>query len=69
MGEIDAAAAAGEQVVREAWNMHSGHVFGEIAELIAAIEHFRTPAAIDFLDQARELLSARRPVPPGAAPG
>jgi tetratricopeptide (TPR) repeat protein len=69
MGEIDAAAAAGEQVVREAWNLHSGHVFGEIAELVAAIEHFRTPAAIDFLDQARELLSARRPVPPGAAPG
>lgn len=27
MGEIDAAAAAGERVVREAWNLHSGHVF------------------------------------------
>lgn len=58
MGEIDAAAAAGEQVVREAWNLHSGHVFGEIAELAAEIEPFKTPAASDFLNQARELLTA-----------
>jgi len=61
MGEVDAAAAAGEQVVREAWNLHSGHVFGEVAQLAAAIAPFRTPAAADFLDQARELLAARGP--------
>ena len=61
MGEVDAAAAAGEQVVREAWNLHSGHVFGEVAQLAAAIAPFGTPAATDFLDQARELLAARGP--------
>ncbi len=61
MGEVEAAAAAGEQVIREAWNLHSRHVFGEIAELATAIKSFATPAANDFLDQARELLSAREP--------
>jgi tetratricopeptide (TPR) repeat protein len=61
MGEVDAAAAAGERVVREAWNLHSGHVFGEVAQLAAAIAPFGTPAATDFLDQARELLAARGP--------
>lgn len=61
MGEIDAAAAAAEQVVRGAWNLHSGHVFGEIAQLADAIAPFGTPAADDFLDQARELLAARGP--------
>jgi hypothetical protein len=61
MGEIDAAAAAGERVVREAWKLHSGHVFGEVAELVAAIAPIGTPVAEDFLDQARELLAACRP--------
>jgi tetratricopeptide (TPR) repeat protein len=61
MGEVEAAAAAGEQVIREAWNLHSRHVFGEIAELATAIKPFATPVANDFLDQARELLSAREP--------
>jgi transcriptional regulator with XRE-family HTH domain len=63
MGEVDAAAAAAERVVREAWNLHSGHVFGEVAELIAAIAPLGTPVASQFLDQARELLAARRPEP------
>jgi hypothetical protein len=67
MGEIDAAAAAAERVVREAWNLHSGHVFGEVADLVAAITPFGTRAASDFLDQARELLTARRPAPEGAS--
>jgi transcriptional regulator with XRE-family HTH domain len=61
MGEIDAAAAAAERVVREAWNLHSGHVFGEVAELVAAIVPFGTPVTSAFVDQARELLTARRP--------
>jgi hypothetical protein len=61
MGEIDAAAAAAERVVHEAWNLHSGHVFGEVAGLVAAITPFGTPAASDFLDQARELLTTRGP--------
>jgi tetratricopeptide (TPR) repeat protein len=61
MGEVDAAAAAAERVVREAWNLHSGHVFGEVADLVAAIAPFGTPVASEFLDQARELLTARGP--------
>ena len=61
MGEIDAAAAAAERVVQEAWNLHSGHVFAEVAGLVAAITPFGTPVASDFLDQARELLAARSP--------
>ena len=61
MGEIDAATAAAERVVHEAWNLHSGHVFGEVAGLVAAITPFGTPAASDFLHQARELLAARGP--------
>jgi hypothetical protein len=54
MGEIDAAAAAGEQIVREGWNLRSGHVFSEIAQLAAAIAPAGTPAAAGFLDQARD---------------
>jgi transcriptional regulator with XRE-family HTH domain len=63
MGEIDAAAAAAERVVHEAWSLHSGHVFGEVAGLVAAIEPFGTTVAGDFLDQAHELLAARGPNP------
>jgi transcriptional regulator with XRE-family HTH domain len=63
MGEVDAAAAAAERVVREAWNLHSGHVFGEVADLVAAIAPFGTPVASEFLDQAHELLAARGPEP------
>jgi len=59
MGEVDAAAAAAERVVREAWNLHSGHVFGEVAQLVSAIAPLGTPVARDFLDQAHELLAAR----------
>jgi len=59
VGEVDAAAAAAERVVREAWNLHSGHVFGEVAQLVSAIAPFGTPVARDFLDQAHELLAAR----------
>ena len=61
MGEIDAAAAAAERVIHEAWNLHSGHVFVEVAGLVATITPFSTPVASDFLDQARELLAARGP--------
>ena len=59
MGEIDAAAAAGERVVHEAWKLHSGHVFGEVAELVAALTPLGATAASGFLDQAGELLAAR----------
>jgi tetratricopeptide (TPR) repeat protein len=63
MGEVDAAAAAAERVVREAWNLHSGHVFGEVRQLVSVIATFGTPVARDFLDQAHELLAARGPGP------
>ena len=69
MGEVDAAAAAAERVVREAWNLHSGHVFGEVAQLVSAIAPFGTPVARDFLDQAHELLAARGSGPDGMARG
>jgi len=59
MGEIDAAAAAGLQVVNDAWSLHSGHVFGEVDRLVAAIAPFGAPEAGEFLDQAHELLTAR----------
>jgi len=68
MGEVEAAAAAGEQVVREAWNLHSRQVFGEIAELAVGIKAFGSPVASDFLDQARELLAAREPAVNGGQP-
>ena len=58
-GELEAAVAAEEQVVQEAWSLHSGHVFGEVTQLAAAIASFKTPVASEFLDQARELLAAR----------
>jgi DNA-binding transcriptional regulator YiaG len=64
-GEIEPAVAAGEQVVGEAWNLHSGHVFGEVAQLVAAMESLGTAAASDFLDQARQLLVARGLPSPG----
>ena len=67
MGEVDAAAAAAERVVREAWSLHSGHVFGEVAELVSAMKPLGTPVVRDFLDQAHELLAARRSEPDGIA--
>jgi len=59
MGDLDAAVSAVGHVVSEAWNLHSGHVFGEVAELATAIAGFKTPVASDFLDQADQLLVAR----------
>ena len=41
MGEVDAAAAAGERMVQEAWNLHSGHVFGDVTALIGVIEPYQ----------------------------
>ena len=59
LGDADAATAAAEQVVREAWVLHSGRVLGEVALLARAIRPFPSPAARQFIDQARELLAAR----------
>lgn len=59
MGEVDAAAAAGLQVVSDAWNLRSGHVLGEVTQLAEAIAQFRAPEAAGFLEQAQELLAAQ----------
>jgi len=61
MGDVDAAAALGEGIVREAWNLHSGHVFDEVSALARALAAVKTPAADGFLEQAHELLAARTP--------
>jgi tetratricopeptide (TPR) repeat protein len=58
-GELEAAIDAGEQVIHEAWSLQSGHVFGEIRQLAAAIAPFKTRVAEEFLHQAHELLAAR----------
>ena len=63
MGEVDAAAAAGERVVRDGWNLRSGHVLTDIAKLAAAIAPFKAPGTEQFLDQASELLTTRGPAP------
>jgi tetratricopeptide (TPR) repeat protein len=68
MGDIAAAAAAGENVVHEAWSLHSGHVFAEVAQLTAALAAADTPVARDFLDQAHDLLNARAPIPDTTEP-
>jgi tetratricopeptide (TPR) repeat protein len=67
-GELEAAVDAGEQVVHEAWSLHSAHVFGEIAQLAAAIAPFKSLAASEFLDQARELLASRAQLAAGRQP-
>jgi hypothetical protein len=61
MGAVDAAAACGERMVREAWNLDSGHVFDDARALMRVIEPSQARAASDFLEQARELLAARAP--------
>jgi hypothetical protein len=68
-GELEAAVDAAVHVVREAWSLRSGHVFGEIAELAAAFAPFKTPVASEFLDQAHELLAARARTAAAPQPG
>lgn len=43
----------------EAWNLHSRHVYEEVAFLARAIDGKRARGADAFLDQAREYLVAR----------
>ena len=58
-GELEAAIDAGDQVIHEAWSLQSGHVFGEIAQLAAAIAPFKARVASEFVQRVRELLAAR----------
>jgi transcriptional regulator with XRE-family HTH domain len=59
LGHVDQAAAVGSSLVTEAWNLHSRHVYEEVAFLVRAIDGQHTQGADEFLDQAREYLVAR----------
>jgi transcriptional regulator with XRE-family HTH domain len=60
-GDIGHAAAVGEQIITDAWNMRSRHVEGDIAALLASIEPAGSRSASEFTGLAREFLAARRP--------
>ena len=60
LGHLDQAAALGSKIVTEAWNLHSRHVYEEVALLSRALDGKRARGSRDFLDQAREYLLARR---------
>jgi transcriptional regulator with XRE-family HTH domain len=67
-GDIDQAAAVGEMIIADAWDLHSRHVQNDIAALLASIEATRSRSAEGFSGQAREFLAARRSsIAPGAA--
>ena len=59
-GDIDQAAAIGELIIADAWDLQSRHVQGDIAALAASIGPARSRSAGSFTEQARELLAARR---------
>jgi transcriptional regulator with XRE-family HTH domain len=58
-GDIDQAAAIGELIIADAWDLQSGHVQNDIAALAASIAPARSRSAAAFTEQARELLAAR----------
>lgn len=58
-GEIDHAAAVGELIVADAWDLRSRHVQEDIASLLARIEPAQSSPARDFTDLAREFLATR----------
>jgi transcriptional regulator with XRE-family HTH domain len=60
LGQLDQAAALRSQIVDDAWNLHSRHVYEEVAALTHALDGRRTTGSRDFLDQSREYLVARR---------
>ena len=59
-GDIDQAAAIGELIIADAWDLQSRHVQNDIAALLASIGPARSRSAGTFTEQARELLAARR---------
>jgi transcriptional regulator with XRE-family HTH domain len=67
-GDIDQAAAIGELIIADAWELQSRHVQSDIAALLASIEPTRSRSASAFSEQAREFLTAWRspaaPAPP-----
>ena len=65
-GDIDHAAAVGELVIADAWNLRSKHVQGDIAALAASIAPARSSVARAFTEQARDFLAARAYLRPQA---
>ncbi len=63
-GEIDRAALLGETIVTEAWGLHSNHVYGDIAALLAAVKPSKSTCIVAFVDSATEILAARVPLSP-----
>ena len=59
-GDIDQAAAIGELIITDAWDLQSRHVQNDIAALLASIEPGRPHSASAFTEQAREFLAAQR---------
>ena len=66
LGDIEAAAAIGLLIIADAWRLRSSHVHSDLAALVRALESNDSTATKDFLEQARELLTARSGV---ATPG
>ena len=58
-GELEQAAAIGEQVVSEAWHLHSRHVDEEVTNLVKVVKRRQSKGGRDFLGAAREYLTAR----------
>jgi hypothetical protein len=58
-GELERAAAAGSQVVHEAWSLHSRHVDEEIVGLAKVMRRRDARSSREFLGQARDYLTAR----------
>ena len=58
-GDIGHAAAIGELIIADAWDVRSRHVQGDIAALLASIEPAGSRSASGFTEQAREFLAAR----------
>jgi hypothetical protein len=56
---MEEAAAVGERVIGEAWNLNSRHVDEEIAGLAAVIRQRAPASGRDFLVHANEYLTAR----------
>lgn len=61
LGDVDAAAATGLQLVDCAQQLRSGHVDDDLASLVHTVAANPSKASDDFLHQARELLAGRRP--------
>jgi hypothetical protein len=58
-GQVEQAAQLGETIVADAWRLHSNHVFGDIAGLLAALKPTRSGSTAGFVEAATELFAAR----------